>query len=96
MKCDPSDAEDFRDEILAVPEPRPPAYRAALVGMMRIVDCVPVERVPPGKASWANGPWCFIIDEVRAFDRPISWKGALGFFEVPDEIVAAVSNTLAT
>ena len=35
-----------------------------------------------------EGPHCFVLTECRAFDKPIPYRGAQGFFNVPDEVVA--------
>jgi hypothetical protein len=37
--------------------------------------------------AWAFGPWCAVLENVRPL-RPIPWKGAQGWFHVPDEVVA--------
>jgi hypothetical protein len=74
-------AEDgLADVILAVPEPRPPAYRGAVLGIAELVDCVPISEVPAGQQDWSVGPWCFILEGVRALERPVAAKGALGIF----------------
>jgi hypothetical protein len=36
---------------------------------------------------WAFGPWCAVLENVRPL-APIPWKGAQGWFNVPDEVVA--------
>jgi hypothetical protein len=35
-----------------------------------------------------EGPFCFVLTRVRRFEKPIPYRGAQGFFEVPKEIVA--------
>jgi hypothetical protein len=36
---------------------------------------------------WAFGPWCLRVENPRRFERPIRWRGQLGIFEVPDEVL---------
>lgn len=62
--------------------------RGAIIGSMKIVACVRPEDVPRGQRRWASGPWCYVISETKVFREPIPWKGALGFFKVPDKVVA--------
>ena len=60
----------------------------AIVGVASLIGCVGPGSVPRGQRIWAGGPWCFVLDDVRAFALPIPYKGSLGFFDVPDAIVA--------
>lgn len=34
-----------------------------------------------------EGPWCFVLANIRRIE-PIPYRGAQGFFNVPDEIIA--------
>lgn len=36
-----------------------------------------------------EGPWCWVLQEVRRFEKPIPYKGAQGLFDVPREVVEA-------
>jgi hypothetical protein len=63
------------------------APTGAIVGAATIVACVTPSRVSADQRIWAGGPWCFILEDVVAFDEPIPYRGKLGFFEVPYEIV---------
>jgi ASCH domain len=93
------DAEQFIQEICAAVGRRVPtlesmreAPRGAIVGVMNILDCVtPLEAqaLVPEHARWAFGPWCFRIEWAARFSTPVAYRGELGFFEVPDELVAA-------
>jgi len=85
-KYDRESAVDLEHEILAVPEPRPPAVCGAILGTARIVDCVRVETLGPEHLAWAVGPWCFMLDDVRAFAKPIPYRGALGILRCGDEL----------
>jgi activating signal cointegrator 1 len=35
-----------------------------------------------------EGPFCFVLTECRRFETPIPYRGAQGFFEVKQEIIA--------
>ena len=61
------------------------AARGCLVGTVEIVDCV--ER---SDSPWFFGRYGFVLENPVAFDRPIPFKGSLGFFEVTDEIGGAL------
>lgn len=67
------------------------APRGAIVGIYRMLDCIkPGEdaRLPADQRIWADpGQFKFLLDEVREFIIPIPYKGALGFFSVPDSVV---------
>lgn len=39
-----------------------------------------------------EGPFCFVLTECRKFETPIPYRGAQGFFEVPNEVVAEQLN----
>lgn len=82
LRVDRDSFDDLEDMIRKLPEPRPKAHLGALLGTATVTDCVRVEEVPPEQQSWANGPWCFILDDVKPLPKPIAYKGALGFFEV--------------
>lgn len=63
--------------------------RGGIVGMVDIVDCV---RSSP--SPWYMGEVGFVLANARPL--PFTpYKGALGFFEVPDAIVAEILNTKA-
>ena len=53
-----------------------------IVGKVDIVDCV-----SDSASNWFGGKYGFVLANPVAFKRPIPFKGALGFFEVPDALV---------
>ncbi len=48
-----------------------------IVGSVDIVDCVMASKSP-----WFCGEYGFVLRNPVAFEKPIPYKGALGFFEV--------------
>ena len=65
-------------------------HPCGLVGVARIVDCLHYlddDGKNPRLSKWAFGPYCAVLENVRAFKSPIPWKGQRGWFDVPDEIV---------
>ena len=54
-----------------------------IVGSVEIVDCVTDSDSP-----WFFGKYGFVLRNPQDFETPIPFKGALGFFDVPDELVA--------
>jgi hypothetical protein len=59
-----------------------PELRGAIVGKVDIVGCVPYSSSP-----WFFGRYGFVLKNPVAFSRPVPFKGELGFFDVPDELV---------
>lgn len=56
-----------------------------LVGKVDIVGCVSTSSSP-----WFFGKYGFVLANPVAFAKPIPFKGALGFFSVPDEVERAI------
>jgi hypothetical protein len=76
---------DKRADLSAIP-PGVPVHCGFIIGVAELVDCRPYAACVG--LPYARGPWCWFLDSVRAFDKPIRWRGALSFFRVPDEVVA--------
>lgn len=65
----------------------------AVVGVARLVDCLAIEAIDRGdhdrQYPWlrdhvhTEGPWCWVLSDVRRLDQRLPWKGKQGFFEVP-------------
>lgn len=81
------DACAFMHDIgFAVPVPElEDLPRGAIVGAMTIVDCVQRHKSP-----FFAGRYGFVLENVVALVRPVPCKGALGFFEVPEEVAAEI------
>ena len=56
--------------------------RGALVGIADVCGCVDTSPSP-----WFIGPYGIELANVRAFVEPIPYRGQLGLFDVPDELV---------
>lgn len=69
----------------------------AIVGIVQMVDCLRASEIwdgryeakypglmAPGHDHHVNGPWCFILADVMRFSEPIPYRGAQGFFLVPE------------
>ena len=55
----------------------------AIVGSVEIIDCIfnhPSPWAMPQHYHW-------LLQNPRKFDQPIPWKGRLGFFEVPLDVL---------
>ena len=57
----------------------------AIVGVVELVDCLPVSGVEP--STWVEGPVCWVLANPRAFTDPALYRGAQGLFELPDSIL---------
>lgn len=62
---------------------RPWMAFGAIVATARLVDCVRVESLPPDLQARfdANGPYCWILDDVKPFSTPVPATGARGLWE---------------
>lgn len=68
-----------------------------IVGIAKLANCVRVEAIHAGQYDdiypWAKshehaeGPWCWVLTDVRKFAAPIPWRGAQGLFEVPADAI---------
>lgn len=63
------------------------AKTGGLVGFGTITDCVSEH-----PSEWFHGPYGFVFDDVRKLNF-IACKGRLGFFDVPDDVAAALINS---
>lgn len=59
------------------------ACRGCIVGSVEIADCVSRSDSP-----WFVGKYGFALQNPIPLAKPIPFKGALGFFDVPDGIVS--------
>jgi len=67
----------------------------AILCQVEQVDCQQIghENCPPDTeleyhlGNYDHGRYMWITDNVKRFEKPFSWKGKQGFFEVPDEII---------
>lgn len=58
----------------------------ALIGVVEVVDCVPLAEVEGD--PFAVGPWCWILSRAQRI-WPVPCKGQVSFFGVPDTLSAA-------
>jgi hypothetical protein len=68
----------------------------ALIGMVNVVDCRPTQ-TPFGDAAASDDDrecgdfsarrFAWKRDDYRLFDQPIRYRGAQGFFSVPDDLI---------
>lgn len=61
-----------------------------IVGIVRLKDIEHARSDVVSSSPWAFALWKYyhwIIEPVEAFDRPVPFKGRLGLFEVPDELL---------
>lgn len=65
-------------------------HYGAIVGRCTLVGCERVERLVHGPhlgdERFIEGPWCWVLADVEALDRPVPWRGERGLFDVPDNI----------
>lgn len=73
---------------------RPPDFpmlkaRGFIVGLVDVVDCV---RKHP--SHWFQGEYGFVLKNPRPLVTPIYCKGALGFWNLPEEVEAQIREQL--
>ncbi len=56
----------------------------AFLGVVELVDCVPFAEAPAG--PFAEGPYCWLLENPRPLPEPVSWPGAQSIWTVPEEI----------
>jgi hypothetical protein len=54
----------------------------AIIGFADIVDCVEDHR-----SKWFQGPFGYVIQNPRPLRQPVACKGALGFWNVPENVL---------
>lgn len=70
----------------------------ALVASANLVACLLLTDVAPWPNRWehlrrhehANGPWCWVLEDVRRI-TPVPCRGAQGLWELPPEVAAVVT-----
>lgn len=68
----------------------PPRFdRGGFIGSAVLADCVDASA-----SAWFFGPVGFVLQDIRPC-RFTPWRGALGLFEVPDEIARALVGEAA-
>lgn len=56
----------------------------AIVGRCQLVDCLRLEALPFSLQSChANGPWCWVLEDIERFDVPIPCSGSQGLWDFP-------------
>lgn len=64
--------------------------RGAIIGQVGLIDCV-----TDHQSRWAtDGCWHWVLSNPVLFGRPIPYKGRLGLFDVPDEIIKGLSHEI--
>lgn len=64
---------------------RAPRDIGVIIGTVEIVDCVVWANSP-----WFSGPYGFVLRDPIILPEPIPFKGALGFWKVPDGLIEAL------
>ena len=75
----------------------------AVVAIATLADCLSLNIGPDGSLfnqqyafqrwPWlknhrhVEGPFCLVLENVKPLERPVPWLGALGLFDIPDEIL---------
>lgn len=67
---------------------RPGMAFGAVVATATLVDCVRAENLTDEYRSRddANGPWCWVLEDVRRLPVPVPAKGAQGLWELSADL----------
>lgn len=90
---DSIDAVEIRRGLPPLPHPAETTYRqmrdvgGSIVGQVDIVGCVSRSDSP-----WFFGRYGFVLANPIAYAKPVPCKGSLGFFEVPDTVLAQLAE----
>jgi hypothetical protein len=78
-----SDCPEDRDEVESIIGREVPVQiaRGALVAAATLVDIVPLSEA--NASPWASGPFCWVLDDVKALYRPKPMPGRLSLWVVP-------------
>jgi hypothetical protein len=60
----------------------------ALIGIVDVVDCLPLAEVAAD--PFAVGPWCWMLANARRI-KPVPFRGQVSFFSVPANLVEPLS-----
>jgi hypothetical protein len=64
-----------------------------VIGVTELVDCCR----PPGchhsPTRWATNAWHWVLGQFIAFEEPIAYRGQLGLWTFPDELLKGVDLT---
>lgn len=63
----------------------------AAIGVVEMFDCKTVSQV---ESRWAEGPWCHLYRNPKAFELPIPWQGSQGLWVPDPQLVALVEQEL--
>ncbi len=74
----------------------------AVLGEVQLVDCVTRESIRAGthyeKYPWmlshehVEGPWCWILADVKRYIVPVPWTGSQGLFDIDPLKLNAAAN----
>ncbi len=57
-------------------------YRGKIIGEITITGDIQVEGRQPVVSPWLFGPFGFFVKDGTLYDKPIPYRGQLGFFDV--------------
>lgn len=74
----------------------------AIIGVARVVDVAQLDwwtssgKLPADQVPWAFGPLCILLGDVSELSTPVPCRGMLGFWTVPAELAAQVTEQLGS
>ena len=76
------------------PKIKIPAYedmvRGAILGTVEIIDCV-----DNSDSTWFGGEYGFVLSRPEKLAEPIKCKGALSFWNIPQNITSRINRSLS-
>jgi len=73
----------------------------AIIGIVDVVECFHVSDAKEAWLKWPwlahhrhlEGPYCWLLQNVKAFDVPVPFIGKQGLFNVPNEVVTELRKS---
>jgi hypothetical protein len=84
-KIDKDGVKWLKEQGIEVPGDLP---TGCYVGKVDIIGCREIKVLEwdnSQRNKWASGPYCWILDQPRAFNEPVPARGQLGIFRAPLE-----------
>ncbi len=62
---------------------------SAIVGTVTLEDCVRTDSLflDQSQQRFIDGPWCWILSNAIALERPIAYSGQRLLFDIPDSVI---------
>jgi len=67
--------------------------RGNIIGVTELVDCCRAPGCHHSPTRWATNAWHWVLGQFTPFEAPIPYRGQLGLWNFPDELLKGVDLT---